>query len=206
MTHHTQLALEGLDNQTPSEPDRVPGLDHRPDFITAAVEQRLLTQVDAASWMHDLSRRVQHYGWRYDYTARTVTPDQYLGPIPAWLDEIGRAISDVSAMPPPDQVIVNEYEPGQGIARHTDCIPCFGPTVAMVSLGSDIQMDFENPDEQLVPLLVARRSLVILAGDARTHWKHGIARRKADRQFGIRRERRVSLTFRTVNVGIDDPL
>ncbi|WP_231289239.1 hypothetical protein [Rickettsia bellii] len=29
----------------------------------------------------------------------------------------------------PDQVIINEYMPGQGIAPHTDCIPCFSDTI-----------------------------------------------------------------------------
>lgn len=42
----------------------------------------------------------------------------------------------------PDQVIVNEYQPGQGIANHIDCISCFSGTVISLSLGSSCIMDF----------------------------------------------------------------
>jgi alkylated DNA repair dioxygenase AlkB len=101
-------------------------------------------------------------------------------------------------MAQPDQVIVNEYEPGQGIARHTDCKPCFGPTVAMVSLASDIEMDFTGPVGQTERLKLERCSLLVLSGQAREEWGHEIAKRRSDPQFGIQRRRRVSLTFRSV--------
>lgn len=200
MTRPVQMALDGFDTAGDVALD-VPGLECHHPFISPDEEQRLLEIVDASEWQLDLSRRVQHYGWRYDYTARTVTVDQHLGPLPAWLQTLARRITESTLMELADQVIVNEYEPGQGIARHTDCRPCFGPTVAMVSLGSDIQMDFESPTgDHLVPLLVPRRSLIVLTGEARTHWKHGIARRRSDRRFGLTRARRVSLTFRRVIV------
>jgi N-glycosidase YbiA len=50
------------------------------------------------------------------------------------------------------------------------------------------------------PLLLERRSLLALASDSRTDWRHEIPRRKADPWDGrlIPRSRRVSLTFRTV--------
>jgi alkylated DNA repair dioxygenase AlkB len=35
-----------------------------------------------------------------------------------------------------NQTIVNEYRPGQGIAAHVDCVPCFGATILSLSLGS----------------------------------------------------------------------
>lgn len=40
------------------------------------------------------------------------------------------------------------------------------------------------------------RSLLVLKGDARYKWKHGIAARKSDN--GVKRQRRISLTFRKV--------
>ena len=39
-------------------------------------------------------------------------------------------------------------------------------------------------------------SLLILKGDARYKWKHGIAARKSDN--GLKRQRRISLTFRKI--------
>jgi alkylated DNA repair dioxygenase AlkB len=46
-----------------------------------------------------------------------------------------------------DQAIINEYQPGQGISPHVDCVPCFGPVVAAISLGSDCVMDFTHPED-----------------------------------------------------------
>ena len=37
------------------------------DFVTPAEERRLLLRIGEASWLRDLNRRVQHYGFRYDY-------------------------------------------------------------------------------------------------------------------------------------------
>ena len=44
------------------------------------------------------------------------------------------------------------------------------------------------------------RSLVVLYSDARSKWQHGIAKRKSDTWNGqeIERQRRVSITFRTI--------
>lgn len=42
--------------------------------------------------------------------------------------------------------------------------------------------------------MLARRSLLILSGDSRYKWKHGIQHRKKD--MGIMRKTRYSLTFR----------
>jgi len=198
MTDHAQLSLLHDEDDPVGAP--IDGLEYQDAFVTEHEESELLLNVDSAPWRTDLARRVQHYGWRYDYRARSVSPDQFLGELPPWLDTLGRTVAATAGMPTPDQVIVNEYQPGQGIAGHTDCIPCFGPVVAMVSLGSDVEMDFESPSGEVTPWLLQRRSLLVLGGDARSLWKHGIAKRRFDRQFGVQRQRRVSLTFRTVVV------
>lgn len=48
--------------------------------------------------------------------------------------------------------------------------------------------------------LLEPRSLLVLSGDARYHWQHAIPARKSDKWHGqaIPRNRRISLTFRTV--------
>ena len=38
-----------------------------PDIVTEAEEERILLRISQAPWMTDLSRRVQHYGFRYNY-------------------------------------------------------------------------------------------------------------------------------------------
>ena len=77
--------------------------------------------IDSAPWMTDLKRRVQHYGWRYDYSARFVSEDMKAAPIPAPMRDLAEMLHERGWFDrPPDQIIVNEYEPGQGIAPHVD--------------------------------------------------------------------------------------
>ena len=40
-----------------------------PDIVTEAEEERILLRISQAPWMTDLSRRVQHYGFRYENVA-----------------------------------------------------------------------------------------------------------------------------------------
>ncbi|MGL4371862.1 MAG: alpha-ketoglutarate-dependent dioxygenase AlkB, partial [Alphaproteobacteria bacterium] len=61
----------------------------------------------------------------------------------------------------PDQVIVNEYLPNQGITPHIDCIPCFGNTIASLSLGSASVMDFIHPTQGKISHLLDPRSLLM---------------------------------------------
>lgn len=182
----------------------VPGLVLLRDWITLAGEGALLASIDAAPWRDDLKRRVQHYGFRYDYKARAVDESMRLGPLPGWAEELGaRILREELCERAPDQVIVNEYLPGQGISRHVDCVPCFGPTVLSLSLGSACVMALSAPDtDEPVLLPLPARSLLVLSGEARTRWAHAIPGRKSDVIAGVRRprNRRVSLTFRTVRL------
>jgi len=126
----------------------------------------------------------------------------YLGPLPQWvLPLVQRLCSEGIFSTPPDQLIVNEYEPGQGIASHIDCVSCFGRVIASVSLGSTCIMELVR-DEASLALLLHPGSLLILADEARFHWQHGIRARRGDLYAGVRwpRSRRISLTFRTVRV------
>lgn len=110
-------------------------------------EVALLAAVNAEPWPSDLKRRVQHYGYRYDYKARKVDPSMYLGPLPAWAKPLTARLVADSYMPLcPDQLIVNEYEPGQGITAHVDCVSCFGPVVCSITLGSHCLMELSSVD------------------------------------------------------------
>jgi len=183
---------------------KVEGLQYVRGFVTAAEEAALLTAIDSERWRHDLKRRVQHYGYRYDYKARTVDEWMRLGSLPAWVTRIAkRLVSDGYFATEPDQLIVNEYQPGQGISPHVDCEPCFGPVICSISLGSQCVMEFaEVVGAGRVSMLLERCSAVVLSGPARSVWKHSIPARKSDRvdERVIPRGRRVSLTFRTVVV------
>ena len=189
-------------------------LDHLPEgaeliteFISPEREFELLGRIDEAAWMLDLKRRVQHYGWRYDYRARRVGPQAKLGPLPDWLTLEGGTLCDRGFFDQePDQIIINEYMPGQGISPHIDCIPCFGPVAASLTLGGGTQMQFDHPaSAEQTHAFLEPRSLLVLTGPARFEWRHGIPARKTDWVEGRRlpRNRRVSLTYRNVTAVLE---
>jgi alkylated DNA repair dioxygenase AlkB len=182
----------------------IPGLHYLPDYIGPARERELLDVIDRQLWLTELRRRVQHYGYRYDYKGRKVTPEMYLGPLPDWAGALAEELRARGLMPRlADQLIVNEYEPGQGIAPHVDCVPCFADTIASLGLGSSCVMEFTHVQtRERAGLFLPARSLVVLSGEARYDWRHAIPGRKSDPHEGraVPRGRRVSLTFRNVLV------
>lgn len=178
------------------------GLKYIPNFITHSEEKSLINSINREPWLNDLKRRVQHYGYKYDYRARSLNYSMYLGDLPTWMTPITNLIcekQDINEIP--DQVIINEYIPGQGIGSHVDCQPCFGEMITSLSLGSTCIMDFINVEtKEVVSILLEPRSLLVLSGDARYAWSHGIAARKTDEYKGkiLARNTRISLTFRKV--------
>jgi alkylated DNA repair dioxygenase AlkB len=176
---------------------RINGLLYIQDFITADKETQLIKLVNKQMWENSLKRRVQHYGYRYDYKARNVTEDMYIGNLPKWLNDLSiRLKNDGLCQEVPDQVIINEYQPRQGISAHIDCEKCFGPRIFSMSLGSQTVMDFTQEGKTKKEILLARRSLVMMYGEARSEWKHSIPARLKDN--GVERGVRISLTFRNV--------
>jgi alkylated DNA repair dioxygenase AlkB len=179
----------------------IEGLNYVAGFIDEPTQILLLDEIDRQPWLTDLQRRVQHYGYKYDYKARKIDKSMYLGCLPIWAQPLANRLRSAGYVQTvPDQLIVNEYEPGQGISAHVDCIPCFGAIVCSLTLGSGCIMKFtEVAGAGTESLLLECGSLLVLAGAARYQWKHGIPARKSDRVNGgiLRRERRVSLTFRT---------
>lgn len=180
--------------------DLPPDARYISDYLGFIESTTILDHIDQAEWKTDLKRRVQHYGYRYDYRARRASRDDYLGSLPIWLQAISEKLSeDAHFSDVPEQVIINEYEPGQGIAPHIDCEPCFGDTVASISLGSACEMQFVHKrNGEKKSILLESNSLLMLSGEARYDWTHGIAARKSDIVHGKRlpRSRRLSLTFR----------
>ncbi len=174
----------------------IPGLTYISNYISSEHEEELLKLIDAQDWNLELKRRTQHYGYKYDYTARSIDPSHYFGKMPCWIDKLCHTLySESIFMEMPDQVIVNEYIPGQGIAPHIDCMPCFAGTICSLSLASGCIMDLSWGDIKRC-INLEPKSLLILKDDARYKWKHGIAARKSDN--GVKRQRRISLTFRKV--------
>ena len=193
--------------ETAKEVPCIKVLSYIPDYITAEQEEILLTTICAQAWSSELKRRVQHYGYKYDYKARTVNQNIYLGNLPDWLTPTAQRVHTEGYFKrDPDQVIVNEYEPGQGISAHTDVTSAFGDTIASLSLGSGCVMQFSNPNSGVKhDIYLEQRSLIVMSDDARYKWKHAIPARKSDLVNGVKyaRSRRISLTFRTVTSNVE---
>ncbi len=167
----------------------IPGLLLKLDAIDDSLEAKIISKIEKGIWESaGGSREVQQYGRIYDYKTRQLGQQRNM---PNWL----RVLAKYLELPEPENVIINKYEPGEGISDHIDN-QCFGPIVASLSLQSRITMTLKlnaiTRDYILEP-----RSLLRLEGEARNRWTHGIAARKSDN--GVPRKKRYSITFRTLS-------
>ena len=134
-------------------------------------------------------RRAAHFGWRYGYETFRIEPGppipEFLLPLRARVAALAGVAADAFA-----EAMLIEYPAGAGIGWHVDA-PMFG-MVAGVSLASACRFRFERgtgTERQTCAVSLAPRSLYLLAGEARTAWRHGIPPTKA---------LRYSVTFRTL--------
>ena len=205
------LATEDGVATDPPEADRhepasePPGLIYRPDFIAEEEEARLLECIDGAEWSTELQRRVQHYGWRYDYKRRQIDESMRVGELPDWARQLARRLVNEGLMKDlPDQLIVNEYCGKQGISPHIDAEGSFAEHIATISLLETWDMVFRRRgSKEKIEKPLKCRSVAVMTGDARYNWTHEIPKRandlRMDRQGKrkrVPRSRRISLTFR----------
>lgn len=175
------------------------GLTYVKNFISDEEADELISRIDEEEWDTQLKRRVQQYGYRYDYKSRTIS--EKIGTLPSWCKfVINRLIEEKFISAKPDQLIVNEYTPGTGISPHIDS-DVFDDEIVSVSLLSACMMTFEKDGEDEKHVWLEPNSALILESDVRHVWKHGITGKKFDMSpdgHKILRKRRVSLTFRKV--------
>lgn len=110
------------------------------------------------------------------------------------------------------QAIVNMYDPGEGITPHIDLLGRFGDGIIGVSLGSGCVMSFASPSSSMVhEMYLPSRSVLVLCGEARYQWTHGIEEKMTDfvdsneggEAAWIERGRRISVTFRWLLPGAE---
>ncbi|CAO0790450.1 unnamed protein product [Mucor circinelloides] len=159
-----------------------------------------VNQVDSRNSPNpELKRRTQQYGHLFSYRYRKVL-EEY-GPLPGFTDFLVDRIMDNKWMPnKPNHLLVNEYNPGQGIMPHVDAPALFGAAILSLSLLSECIMKFTCED-QSIDIILPRRSLAILTGDARYKFKHGISKdliETTDSGIIIERDKRISFTFREI--------
>ncbi|MQL97970.1 hypothetical protein Taro_030676 [Colocasia esculenta] len=166
---------------------------------------------DLPQWATELSNLIQEaaslddsdFGW-FD---ESITGDQdyYIHPMPGHL---------LWREPLFDQLIVNVYEPGEGICAHVDLMR-FEDGIAIVSLQSECVMHFSPVEQRIldaelgkghtdssptrIPVLLTPGSLVVMSGEARYLWKHEINRKPGFQVWKgeeLLQRKRTSITLR----------
>jgi alkylated DNA repair protein alkB family protein 8 len=185
-----------------------PGLIVLENFITPDEERELISHIDEREWFTPSStgkgRRVQHYGVKYNYTARATSgASDSAPPIPSVFDHVLDRLEPQYGRRP-QQVIVNEYKRNQGIGAHIDVVKSFGPIITTVSLGDEAVMIFENKQShEIIEVPLRPRSAVLMTGDSRYIWTHKISSNigyviDGERRSRGKKWRRISLTLRTL--------
>nr|XP_023648131.1 alkylated DNA repair protein alkB homolog 8 isoform X1 [Paramormyrops kingsleyae] len=181
--------VEKVDYNVYSSAELPPGLKVWEDFVTPEEETGLLESLDWVSLDNDVTaqkslkhRKVKHYGYEFLYETNNVDIDQLLpGGLPDACDIVlEKCLKENIMNIKPDQLTVNQYQPGQGIPPHVDTHSAFEDTILSLSLGAKTVMDFRHPDGRSVAVLLPRRSLLVMKGECRYLWTHGITPRKLD--------------------------
>ncbi len=132
------------------------------------------------------SRRVAHFGYHYSYNNAGLTPAPK---IPAWLNDLIDPNLSILKNINFNQIIINEYLPGQQIAYHTDHTKLFGPMIACVTVGQSMPIYFRNHDI-VKTLNIKSGSMYMMTGESRYQWQHSLKNNSDDVRY--------SLTYRTV--------
>ncbi|XP_042316311.1 alkylated DNA repair protein alkB homolog 8 isoform X2 [Sceloporus undulatus] len=166
-----------------------PGLRVIEELVSPEEEGQLLENID---WEEDevisnaqkslKHRRVKHFGYEFRYDNNNVDRDS---PLPGGLPDIcnmllAKCLKMGYIKEIPDQLTVNQYEPGQGIPPHIDTHSAFEDEIISLSLGAGIVMDFKHPDGCAAAVMLPQRSLLVMSGESRYLWTHGITPRKFD--------------------------
>ncbi|XP_041464023.1 alkylated DNA repair protein alkB homolog 8-like [Lytechinus variegatus] len=193
------------------------GLVIIPDFIDERLEHKLVNSIDWQSSSEKVNqslkhRKVKHHGYEFKYTTNNIDRDQPLpGGMPKLYDHVINRIMETGHVQfKPDQLTINQYQPGQGIPPHVDTHSAFEDAIISLSLESQVVMEFIDPEGHQVPIVLPRRSLLIMTEEARYKWTHGIIPKKTDiipdptspESLTLHpRAQRTSFTFRAVRKG-----
>ncbi|KAG8468413.1 hypothetical protein KFE25_013496 [Diacronema lutheri] len=158
-----------------------------------ALRECVLHPAFADSWRQLRGRTLLNFGG--EPTADGIA----LEPLPQFCAAVCDALVQTGIFPvdaPPNHVLINRYEPGQGLMPHQDG-PLYEPLVAIVSLGGPAMLDFWESVAHSVrgraehggalpaaSYLCEPRSLLVFHGDAYARFFHGIAERTADPMHG----------------------
>lgn len=173
----------------------IPGLTFLKKAIhdTTAILSKLKTEVPFYNIDGKNGRQICQYGYKYNYyTKKCVETD----PIPEfWLDIIKPTLDALELKIEFNQVLINKYQPGEGIASHIDA-DIFGDTILCLTVNSGAVLYFEKGNE-LHSIYPDNGDIYLMQKDARYKYKHSQPARKKDPGYGPRGVR-YSVTYRTI--------
>ncbi|KAL7151237.1 hypothetical protein ABFS83_04G018000 [Erythranthe nasuta] len=192
------------------------GLSICRDFLCADQQCSLLSALEKEGYLGEAS---QNQAMRF-------------GDLPPWALELSRMIREnvllsdnskesclfpsklIEREPLFNQLIVNIYQPGEGICAHVDLMR-FEDGIAIVSLESSCVMHFSPVEDKVIgereeanqkcvpsakiPVLLNPGSAILMWGEARYQWKHEINRKPGFQKWQeqeIDQKRRTSVTLR----------
>ncbi|HKP19921.1 MAG TPA: alpha-ketoglutarate-dependent dioxygenase AlkB [Thermoleophilaceae bacterium] len=171
------------------------GIVYRPGVLSSGEERELLDRFESLRFdpivLHGRAARRtgRHFGLDYDYESRTPRPGE---PVPDWLLPARNRAADLAGVDPEElvEILVQDYPPGATIGWHRDA-PAFDIVVGL-SLGGSSRLRFQRGKREkrrVWEVALEPRSGYVLTGEARRSWEHSIPPTK---------ERRHSITFRTL--------
>ncbi|WAR02971.1 ALKB4-like protein [Mya arenaria] len=180
-----------------------PGIFIQPNFVSKAEEAAFVDKIDKTAFVESQSgRRKQDFGPKVNFKKRKVRSACFSG-LPDFSKPIYERMKKLEVLSdfiPVEQCHL-EYTPerGSSIDPHFDDFWLWGERLVTVNLLSDTILYFicdEHPGIEVhVPM--ARRSLIVVYGEARTKWKHAIHRSDIS-------DRRLAITLRELSSEFSD--
>jgi alkylated DNA repair protein alkB family protein 6 len=157
------------------------GIFYLPEYVSRELEEKVMEiahTMPAKQWVTLRGRRLQCFGGKPTEDVASFKPQV----LPPWVKQLCQTLTLAGVFgleETPDHVLLNEYQPGQGIMAHTDG-PFFRSRVAILSLGGPSIFRFKRrlataeieggkEDEQQRPVgtvVLQPRSLIVFEGDA----------------------------------------
>lgn len=154
-------------------------------FLSEEEQNDLIRNIDNMTWSNELSRRVQHYGAKYDYKTKTLNYECLS--IPLFFNSILDKLNNIDTF---NQIIVNEYCKLQKISIHKDS-DVFGENICTITLGDSTEFIMTNGSRKYT-ITPKPGTLLTLSGESRYDWTH------ETKKSSIENFRRISVTLRTI--------
>jgi alkylated DNA repair dioxygenase AlkB len=168
----------------PNEPAFPEGFTYVPDFLTEDDEKRLLSaiaKIELQTFVFqgfEAKRKFTSFGFDYSFDQRKLNrgrtiPDDFNDLIKKVTSRVGIPDSSIA------ELLVLEYPPGAVINWHRDAPPF--DIIAGVSLLTDCTFRLRPHEKSkqgrnaVISFPVAKRSLYVMRGSARSEWQHSTA-------------------------------